>query len=115
MVDMLLKSKPTVDKMIKHRYQQLLTEDTYFEMYRMDDSIIVRYDKGKLVYIEMYCTKETLRNQMRAVGQHFKTTEVIFTKVFYYDTKGNKWLVDIGYDDSTDRFYLYIQLFDEKR
>lgn len=109
--DCLLKSRKTVESIIKPHEVSPLSMNEQHDMYRYDDSIMVTYENDICTYIEVSSSLKFAALQAKYTFDHFVSSkDFIFTKVFIYDKYKNQYLLDV-YNDGTTRIHtVYIQL-----
>lgn len=111
MSDCMLKSRKTVESIVKPHNVLPMSMNEQYDMFRYDDSIIVTYENDVCTYIEVSSSIKYVALQTKHAFDHFVTgKDVIFTKVFVYDKANNQYLLDVYNDGLTGVYTIYIQL-----
>ena len=109
--DCMLKSRKTVESIVKPHNVLPMSMNDQYDMYRYDDSIIVTYEHDVLTYIEVSSSIKFVGLQTKYTFDHLVVRkDVIFTKVFIYDRYDNQYLLDVYNDGLTKVYTIYIQL-----
>ena len=110
LADCMLKSRKTVESIIKPKEATPLSMNDRFDTYRYDDTILVTYEYNVCTYIEVTSNIKFVAAQTKYTFDTFVTDkDMVFNKVFIYDKYKNQYLIDV-FNDGTKEYSVSIQL-----